>query len=160
LADEDFWPLHVLIFVTSEKEKEVGSTEGMNLTTSTSPFYRDWLTTSRQDLEEMRAAILNRDLEKVGIIAEHNCLKMHALTITARPALIYWNGTTVELMHSIQRLRRQGISVYFTIDAGPQVKAICTPQDSEKIKTILQQVSGVKRVFLTSPGPAAKIVED
>ena len=160
LADETFWPLHILVIITSDDEKEIGSTAGMELTASTSPFYRDWLTTSRQDLEEMRASILNRDLQMLGEIAERSCLKMHALAMTAHPTLIYWNGTTVKLMRAIQQLRRQGSMVYFTVDAGPQVKAICAPQESQRMGQTLEQIKGVNRVLITSLGPAAKIIED
>lgn len=160
VTDEKFWPLHILVAITSGPEKEMGSTDAMTLTAWSSPFFRKWLETSHQDLADMRFAILQRNLEKVGEIAEHNCFKMHALTMTSRPALLYWNGTTVNIMLAIRRLRRQGIPVYFSIDAGSHVMAICTPEASQKIRHVLEQVDGVSRVLITSPGPAAHIVEN
>jgi len=160
LIDENFWPIHILVAITSGPEKEIGSTDAMTLTASSSPFYQNWLETSHQDLSGMRSAILQRNLEKVGEIAEHNCFKMHALTMTSRPALLYWNGTTVNIMLAIRQLRRQGIPVYFSIDAGSHVMAICAPEASQKIKHVLEQIAGVTRVVITSPGPAAHIVEN
>jgi len=160
LTDEKFWPLRILVAITSGAEKQIGSTAAMKLSASSSPFYQNWLMTSHQDLVEMRSAILQRDLEKVGKIAEHNCLKMHALTMTSRPAVLYWNGTTVNIMLAVRQLRSQGLPVYFTIDAGAHVMAICAPGDSQKIKQILEQIAGVTRVLITSPGPAAHIVEN
>ena len=52
---------------------------------------------------------------------------MHAAAISARPPLVYWNGATVECFQAVQRLRATGVPVFFTIDAGPQVKAVCAP---------------------------------
>jgi diphosphomevalonate decarboxylase len=160
VAAGNFWPLQFVIILTSVSEKAVGSTAGMELTASTSPFYGAWVTSSATDLTGMRAAIWKRDLENVGEIAEHNCLKMHALALTARPALIYWNKITVKVVHTIRQLRREGIRVYFTTDAGPHVMAICTTQNTQKIKQVLEQISGVTRVLITTPGPAAKIIEN
>ena len=35
----------------------------------------------------------------------------------------------VELIHAVRALRSRGLGVFFTIDAGPQVKVVCLPQD-------------------------------
>jgi len=160
LVHEKFWPLHILVVISSGGNKEIGSTKAMELTASSSPYYRNWLRSSPEDLAEMRSAINQRNLGKVGQIAEHNCLKMHALTMTSRPALIYWNPTTVDIIHVIQQLRREGMTAYFTIDAGPHVVILCAPDDSEYLKQVLEQVAGVTRVVISTPGPAANIVEN
>ena len=158
LADENYWPLTILIAVTSEEEKTTGSTDGMKITAETSPYYQDFISASEMDLEEVRTAIKHRDLKHLGEIAEHSCLKMHALMLSARPALIYWNSATVSVIHKIREIRNRGIQVYFTIDAGPQVKVICEQKDSEKIKNEIKKIPGIKKIFKTLPGPAAKIV--
>lgn len=158
LSDENYWPLTILIAVTSEEEKTTGSTEGMKITAETSPFFEVFVNSSINDLSEMRSAIMQRDLEHLGEIAEHSCLKMHALMLSARPALIYWNSATVSVMHKVREMRNRGIQVYFTIDAGPQVKVICEQKNSEKIKNEIKKIPGIKKIFKTSPGPAAKIV--
>jgi diphosphomevalonate decarboxylase len=53
---------------------------------------------------------------------------MHAVMQTSRPPLLYWTGATMECLQRFRELReRDGVEVFFTIDAGAQVKAICAP---------------------------------
>jgi diphosphomevalonate decarboxylase len=160
LYDEHYWPLDMLILITSAAEKEIGSTEGMNLTAETSPYYRSWVTSSPADLEAMREAITWKDFQQLGEISEYSCFKMHGLALSARPGLLYWNQLTVTLIHEIRRLRRQGIPAYVTIDAGPQVKVICLPEYSEQIRQELSQIPGIGNIFKTSTGPGAKISKE
>jgi len=160
LADQHYWDLRLLIFITSKTEKEISSTTGMNHTSRTSPYYGSWVATSNDDLQEMRSAIASKDFEKLGELAEFNCMKMHALSFSARPALIYWNELTIKLIHAIRELRQSGLQVYFTIDAGPQVKVITIPGFIEKVKNELNAIPGIKNCIETSLGPDAKIIED
>lgn len=159
LHDETWWPLEMLILITSAAEKEIGSTAGMNRTAQTSPYYPAWVASSVEDLVAIRSAIDRRDFQQLGEIAEFSCFKMHGLALSARPAILYWNPLTVELIHAVRGLRQKGIPAYVTIDAGPQVKVICLPQYSEQIRTTLEAISGIQKIIKTSPGPGVKIVE-
>ncbi len=160
LADENHWDLRILIAITSEEEKEIGSTTGMNHTARTSPYYGQWVFSSQADLENMRRAIFLRNFTELGQITELSCLKMHAVAMSANPGLIYWNSTTVEAIHTIRKLRNREIPVYFTIDAGPQIKALCPAPYSEEVHDALQKISGVLRIIETSLGPAAALTEE
>lgn len=156
----DAWPLHVVVAVTSTGAKSVGSTEGMNRTRDSSPYYRAWVDTSEDDLGEARAAVLARDFERLAAIAEYSCLKMHALALAARPGLIYWNGATVDAMHCVRRLRADGVPVFFTNDAGPQLKAICPPEAVAPVRAALQTVPGVLNILETGLGGGARLLQD
>ncbi|UCF65711.1 MAG: diphosphomevalonate decarboxylase [bacterium] len=160
IAGKEFWDMHVLIAITSEKQKEIGSTVGMKMTAATSPYYPQWINTNQSDLKEMRHAIQNKDFEKLGELSELSCLKMHAVALSANPGLIYWNSATIDCMHAIRNLRKQNIPVYFTIDAGPQVKAICLKGDIPVIQAELKKIRGVKRIISSALGPDASILED
>lgn len=158
LADENYWPLYLLIVITSEQEKQIGSTQGMNLTAETSPYYHNWVQSSEKDLTKMRKIIQERNFEKLGQLSEYSCLKMHGLAMSANPGIIYWNGTSVEVIHKIRELRQNNILVYFTIDAGPQVKVICEPNNLNIIKEELEKINGIKNIFVTSLGSGAKLI--
>ena len=160
IADANYWDLRVLIAVTSESEKKTGSTDGMTQSKKTSPYYKDWVATSSKDLSGMRAAITKKDFQKLGEISEFSCLKMHAVALATNPGLIYWNGTTVEGMHLIRELRGKGTEAYFTIDAGPQLKAICQADDEQKVKKDLESLPGVQRVIATKLGGPAYLLGD
>ncbi len=107
----------------------------------------------------MRLAIINRNFEKLGELAEYNCLKMHATMLSSRPGLIYWNSTTVTVMHAIRQLRQKGTAVYFTIDAGPQVKAICQPEDVSIVQETLEQIDVGMQVIETGLGSGVELIE-
>ncbi|MGD9897923.1 MAG: diphosphomevalonate decarboxylase [Calditrichaceae bacterium] len=158
IAMKNFWDLRLLIAITSEEKKKTGSTDGMILTRNTSPYYGSWIESSENDLVEMRDAIKRRDFEALGELTEYSCLKMHALAMAARPGLIYWNNTTIDLIHFIRDLRKKGVPVYFTIDAGPQVKAVCLPEHVGKVRDEIRKNRGVLRVIETDLGGNAEIL--
>ncbi len=160
IADENHWPLEVLIVITSNDEKAITSTDGMKISAQTAPYYNNWVKSSAGDISQMRDAITNKDFTKLGDLAEHSCLKMHALMLSSVPPLIYWNETTMKVINHIHEMRKKGTAVFFTIDAGPQIKLICEPGNAHKLKTEFENMSGVKKVILTSLGPAAGVIEE
>jgi diphosphomevalonate decarboxylase len=160
LANQDFWDVHVIIAVTSEEKKEIGSTAGMIHTEKTSPYYNAWIATNKVDLEDMRQSILKKDFHTLGELSEFSCLKMHSVMLSANPGLIYWNSSTLECIQAIRRLRKKNIAVYFTIDAGPQVKALCLRDDIPKIRAELEGIEGVKRIISSALGPDASVQEN
>ncbi len=159
MLDASAWPLRVVVAITSKKEKAIGSTEGMNRTAETSPYQRAWVDGQEADLAIARAAVQARDFEKLADISEHSCLKMHALALAAQPGLLYWNAATMDCMHRVRALRASGLPVFFTIDAGPQVKAVCEPQAAAAVAAAMRDVPGVLDVVETGLGGAARLIE-
>ena len=157
LLDGKDWPLEVVIAVTAKGEKEVGSRSGMARSATSSPYYAAWVSEQPPDLAAARLAIHARDFAALAEVAEHNCLKMHAAAIAARPPLVYWNGATVECLHAVRRLRASGIPVFFTIDAGPQLKAVCAPGARTEVERTLRAVPGVLEVLTSALGPGAEL---
>ena len=157
LAAPDEWPLKVVVAVTETAAKTVDSRSAMELTRKTSPFYGAWLAGQDADLDEATAAVRRRDFERLAELAEHNCLKMHATVLGARPAVLYFNSATMECLHRVKALARAGSPVFFTMDAGPQVKAVCLPEALEGVADALRQTPGVKQVLGGGLGDGARI---
>jgi len=155
--DAAAWPLAVVIAICSQKPKAVSSGAGMRQST-TSPFFSRWVEAGAADFVVARAAVANRDFDQLGAVAEANCLAMHAVMLSARPALVYWTGATVDCMDCVRRLRDVGERVFFTIDAGPQVKAVCAPASAERVRAALERVPGVERVLVVGLGDGARVV--
>ncbi len=160
LLDAGAWPLSVAVAITSTAAKDTGSTEGMNRSADTSPYQAAWVNSQETDLALARVAVKARDFEKLAEVSEHSCLKMHALALSARPGLIYWNGATIEGLRRIRELRQQGLPVFFTVDAGPQLKAICLPSALAQVSAALREIPGVLNVIETGLGQGAHIVEN
>lgn len=155
VAPTEHWDVHMLVVVTSDEAKSYSSTDGMNLTRDTSPYYDAWIRSSETLLTEMRQGVLERDLTRVGELMEASCLRMHAVMLSATPGLLYWNGATVELIHAVRALRSEGIEAYFTIDAGPQVKVLCRPSDAKTLARRLGTLNGIKEILEAGVGPDA-----
>lgn len=157
IAGPEHWPLDVCVGIVSEKEKSIGSTEGMERSRLTSPFYEAWLAGNDEDVASAERMVLTRDFDKLAALSEFSCLKMHAMAMASQPGLLYWAGATVEAMHCIRALRCSGVPVFFTIDAGPQIKAICGPGAGQRVADALAGVPGIRRVIRCGLGAGARI---
>ena len=152
LLSPNDWPLRVVIAITDKKEKAISSSKAMKLSADTSPFYSSWVEDQNDDIKEADSFISKKDFEGLASISEHNCMKMHSIMWTTRPSIVYWNSTTIDCMHAIRDLQRNGESVFFTIDAGPQIKAICLPENEEKIAKKLNEIKGVQSIMTSGLG--------
>jgi diphosphomevalonate decarboxylase len=156
LAPED-WPLRVVVAITNPGPKETGSGEAMEISRRTSPFYRRWIEDQPADLDLALAAITSRDFAALGRVAEHNCLKMHSVMWSSRPALVYWNAATVNCLETIRTLQAEGVEVFFTIDAGPQVKAVCSLAAEARVHEALGETAGVHSLVSSGLGAGAQL---
>ncbi len=159
LCESDAWPVTVVVAITESGPKAVGSTAAMEVSRKTSPFYARWVEQQEHDLDMARAAILERDFGQLGAIAEHNCLKMHSIMWASRPPTVYWNSATMRCLHTVRKLQGRGLGVFFTMDAGPQVKAICLPEHAEEVRNALAATEGVCDVMVSGLGDAARLVD-
>lgn len=159
IAGVDEWPLRVVVAITAESPKPVSSGEAMARSAGTSPFYGAWVERQDSDLEVARTAVHRRDFERLAAVSEHNCLKMHSVMWSARPALVYWNSATVACLEAVRELQRSGVPVFFTMDAGPQVKAVCLPQAEDRVAQALSSTPGVRRVMKSGLGDGARVLD-
>lgn len=114
--------------------KKMSSTQGMQNTVNTCELYQAWSSKAEADLLKIKQAIEDKDFQTLGETAENNALSMHATMISTKPPILYWQPNSVEAMHKVWQLREQGIPVYFTMDAGPNLKLLFLKQNQSKIK--------------------------
>ena len=114
-------------------------------------YIDQWAVLPRSMAAPMRRAL--------GALTEMSCLKLHGLMLSTRPGLLYWNPATVAAMQAVRALRSEGVPVYFTIDAGPQVKAICEPEHAATVEQALATVPGVLDTRRSALGPAAYVLD-
>lgn len=155
LASEGHWPLRVYVVVVEEKDKINPSTDAMELTRKTSPYFSAWVEYAERNVSVIREQILARDFLKLAISAEENCFKMHASAQAATPPLLYWTPQTVEIIHKVWRLREKGYRLFFTIDAGPNVVIFTDDLRHEDIKKELGEV----KIIESKVGEGAQILE-
>lgn len=158
IAEPEEWDLRVVVGVTDVGPKAMGSTEAMESTRLTSPYYQSWIAATHNDLEQAIEAVHKRDFSRLGEITEQSALSMHAAALAARPGIAFWNGATVDALHAVRRLRNKGHSVYFTCDAGPQPKVLCQKNDEEKVVQTLEALPGIRAILRCHLGKGAAIV--
>lgn len=156
ICDSAEWPLEVIVAITAEGPKPVSSGAAMIRGEGTSPFYSSWLEKQDDDLRAAHEAVIARDFSALGAVAEHNCLKMHSVMWSSKPPIVYWNSATLSCMETIRALQSQGVPVFFTIDAGPQVKAVCLPEAAQEVAAALQKTPGVISTMHSGLGPGAQ----
>ena len=160
LFDAAHWPLNVVIAITDTGRKAVSSSVGMERSRTTSPYYPAWIKQTEVMFDEAREAIRERDFDLLARLSEQSTLNMHALMLSSQPPLLYWNGVSVVLMHRITALRDSGVPVFFTIDAGPQIKAVCLPEAVDVVESALREVEGVRQLVRAKLGGGARVVND
>lgn len=132
--------LRVGILEVSKARKPVGSTDGMNRTRETSELYNSWPHQAACDYDELRTAIAAEDFPMLGKTAENNALAMHSTMMAAWPPLCYWKPQTVSLMNKVWKAREDGLELFFTIDAGPNLKLLFLKKNQAAVKKLFPKV--------------------
>jgi diphosphomevalonate decarboxylase len=129
------WPtLRVGILPISEKEKPISSRDAMLRTVNSSSLYGCWPRKVAQDLSIFKQAIKGKNFSLLGGTSESNALSMHATMLSSWPPICYYLPETLTAMQHVWELRRQGCEVYFTQDAGPNLKLLFQESETDKLK--------------------------
>ena len=152
LYPPDYWPLMDIVAVVSGAEKQVSS-EGGHQIAATSPLLAGRLSSLDFALPDVRQALAERNLARLGPVLEQDALAMHAVMMTSTPSLLYWQPGTLEVLQAVRQWRTAGLPVYFTIDAGPNVHLICEARDAAAVQAKLQTLASVQSVIVSPPGP-------
>ncbi|MDR3190002.1 MAG: diphosphomevalonate decarboxylase [Lactobacillaceae bacterium] len=153
IAEHVDWPIQLMTVIVSDQPKKIDSRGGMQNAKQNSPFYAAWVTMANQQVPAMQQAIDNHDLVTLGELAEANALQMHAQNIVANPPFNYLTDTSWLIINTAQTLRQQGIPVYATMDAGPNVKLISKPADTAIITAALTSAIPDVKIQVATPGP-------
>ncbi len=141
--DEEWPDLRVGAVVLCSDEKPVGSREGMRRSVETCDFYREWPSRVAKDLAALKSAIAGKQFAALGEIAEGNALAMHALMMATRPPIVYALPETVAAMRRIWTARADGLPLWFTMDAGPNVKLLFEAKDEPQVRSLFPGVEVV-----------------
>jgi diphosphomevalonate decarboxylase len=135
------WPdLCIGLYTLSNAPKPVSSREGMRRTRDTSLLFDAWPGQIEHDLPLLLQAIKEKDFQLLGETAEHNAMSMHATMESAWPPLVYTLAETRSLQQLIWDWRADGKVVYFTQDAGPNLKLIFEAKDADWLQQQLPEL--------------------
>ncbi len=158
IYDERWWPeLRVVVLPLSAESKPLSSRSAMNATRDTSPFFRSWVQDAPLLNRQCLYAVAERDLTALGEAMRKSYLRMFATMMAADPPVLYWSSRTVDVLHTVDMMRREGMPVWETMDAGPQVKVI-VPETH--VSAVLERCEGFCALppVVSSIGGAARVV--
>lgn len=158
LAAPEHWDLRDVIAIVSTEEKQIGSSEGHGAA-QTSHFLSERLRALPARFHRVRHAILTKDLALLGPAIEEDAVELHMIAMTSMPPIFYWTPGMVRMIQAAQQWRSEGLTVYFTLDAGPNVHLICESKDAEQVATLAQKIDDVQQVIVNAPGGAAHLID-
>lgn len=157
---EQYWPeLRLVVCIVSEGEKEVSSREGMRRTVETSPFYSAWVSAAEADIDRALEYVRDRNLPKLGELAERNAWRMHATALSADPPICYFGPATLRLIAAFREARKGGLPVWFTLDAGPNPVALTDEKHLARVESLCRE-SGSQRIVVCAPGGDARLIDE
>ena len=140
------WPeLKIGLITVSAKAKRVSSRDGMERTVATSPLYKKWPDKVKSDMAKMLSAIKAKDFQLLGSTAESNALTMHECMRASNPPLNYFEPETEAIISKVQELRKMGLPLYLTIDAGPNVKLLFQEKDQAAVQAEFPSIQIINR---------------
>lgn len=157
LTPPSFWQLADLVLILSRQEKQVASVKG-HIKASSSPFFKFRLTDVERRLKLIKQAFLKKDFSLFGSLIEEECLSMHFVMMTQNPPLYYWSGRTIEVIKKTVALRKNGLEVYYTIDAGENLHLICQKKDGKKIYDYFINQKEVREIIINEPTMGVKVI--
>ncbi|MCJ8328961.1 MAG: diphosphomevalonate decarboxylase [Lentisphaeria bacterium] len=133
LINNSWTDLRLAILDVCSDKKAISSRDAMNRTASSSPYFTQWSDIAQSDLALLLNAIEEKDLHLLMKTAESNAMAMHASMMAAQPTILYFLAESVEMMHKVWACRSSGLSVYFTMDAGPNLKLLYHKDDEAEV---------------------------
>lgn len=157
-AEPSHWDLVDVVAVVSDAHKKVGSEDG-HKTAETSDLQGARVAGAYARVATCKRAIEARDFTSFAEVVELDSNLMHAVMMTSRPALFYWQAATMTVMQAVRELRQDGLSVCYTLDAGPNVHCLCLSKDVAQVRDALARVEGVRDIRQAGVGAGAQIVD-
>jgi diphosphomevalonate decarboxylase len=159
LHDKGHWSLAAVVLSVTENEKQYPSLVGHQVA-DTSPFNQARLRRVHQVNQVIQQALEQKDFEQLGQAIEEELFNFHAVTMTSTPHILYWEPTTVKIIKQAWALRKSGLPVYVTIDAGPNVHLIVEQKNMSKVAEHFADWPEINRIYQCPVGPGVRSSKD
>ncbi|WP_210753333.1 diphosphomevalonate decarboxylase [Borreliella valaisiana] len=132
-----FDDLCIIFAIIDSNEKELSSREAMNICKYHEFYYDAWIASSKKIFKDALYFFLKKDFIHFGTTIVKSYQNMFALMFAS--SIFYFKSSTIDLIKYAANLRNEGIFVFETMDAGPQVKFICLEKNLNTILKRLEQ---------------------
>lgn len=150
LYPAEYWDLRDILVIVEHKKKDVSSSRGHD-EAGTSPFFARRLQEISGRIKKLELAMAKKDFKMFGEVIEEDCLDMHHVMKTQDSPLNYWTDQTSQV---IETIKKSGLPVYFTVDAGPNVHCICEAKDEKNVVDLLKDY----HIIVNKPSQGAHLI--
>lgn len=105
-----------------------------------SPLFKARLKYVTKIIRMMKNAIKTGDVATMGRLAEGDSLNLHAVTMTGKTRMVLWEPETVRIIKGVQKMRREGIPAWYSMDTGPSVFVNTFTEYVEKVADRLREL--------------------
>lgn len=136
---ENFRNLCDSILIVSTRKKKVSSSLGHKLM-EVNPYASVRYNVAKTHMAQLLEALEKGDEENFIRITEDEAMNLHAMFLTSTPGYILAQPETFEIMERIRRFREEtGITICFTLDAGPNVHVIYPRKNQSLVRDFIQK---------------------
>jgi len=160
LATSEDIDMKTLVVIVGLTQKKISSTEAMDVTVKTSPFFSSRLAYLRDALPKMKEAIKNRSINDIARLAEIDSLNMASCCFTSDPPIIYWLPSTLAVMNSVVEMRENGADCHYSMDAGGNVFINTTSEYIKEVNKTIKRMLGVIETMECKVGGKAKLLPE
>lgn len=162
LFDENHWDIRNVIALVSSAPKKVSSFEGMRISKQTCPelLYSTFSRVADFHIEEMKSAITERDIRKLGTFYETENYLFRKVCLQSKPSLDYWMKPTHDIIEKVSALRNEGVPVYAGTDAGSNVHILTSARHVERVITTFKGMEGVQELVHCRVGEGSQLIQD
>jgi diphosphomevalonate decarboxylase len=153
------WPSFrdVVVLITDAPTKAVRSSEAMQSTVRTSPYFSERQRELPDRTQKIRRAIGRRDAATLFPLVMEECDSFRRICETTSPSLDYLTTGSRAVLEEVRRINHDAgryVAAY-THDAGAHVHVFTLVADAPRVRARLPRVRGVRRTMLLKAGPAA-----
>lgn len=134
-------------------------TENVHAEVTSSPLFDARVAYITKALADIKKGIAARSLEGIASVGERDTLNLHAVTMTAASGHITWKPATLEVIHRVRALRKDGVPVWFSIDTGATAYLNTDAAHEKQVAAAMKDVPGVSKMLHLRPAGAAHLVD-
>ena len=120
MVHADFAGMKDAILLVSSAKKSLASTAGHSQM-NTHPYAQARIAQANMNLQNILEALQSGDFPKLALCAENEALSLHALMMSAEAGTLLMAPGTIEMIRKIREARNEGLKIFFTLDAGPNI---------------------------------------
>lgn len=155
----EHWDIMDIIAIVSKEKKDVATSEGQKRVES-SIFFRTRLNHIKAKISTCKKLINERNFAEFGKLIEMEALELHAIMLTSWPSLIYWLPQSLYVMKSVQKWRKEGLQVYFTVNTGQDIHILCLKKDMVVVMDKMKSLENIIKIIPNTPSRGTYLLTD